>query len=78
MSVWSENQSKLLSECVSKGPLTVGGDGRADSPGHSAMYGSYGIIDLSSNTAIHIELVQVSICLCSYCLVIYLSVITEQ
>ena len=61
LSVWTENQSKLLSECVSKGPLTVGGDGRADSPGHSAKYGSYGIIDLSSDKVIHIELVQVSI-----------------
>ena len=71
VSVWNENQSKLLSECVSKGPLTVGGDGRADSPGHSAKYGSYGIIDLCSNKIIHIELVQVSICLCSYCLVLY-------
>ena len=71
VSVWDENQSKLLSECVFKGPLTVGSDGRADSPGHSAEYGSYGIIDLSSNKVIHIELVQVNICLCSYCLVLY-------
>ena len=46
---------------MSKGPLTVGGDGRVDSPGHSAKYS---IIDLSSNRVIHIELVQVNICLC--------------
>ena len=60
VSVWNDNQSVILSECVSKGPLTVGGDGRADSPGHSAKYGSYGIMDLTSNKVIHIELVQVS------------------
>ena len=67
VSVLGENQSNLLSDCVSKGPLTVGGDGRVDSPGHSAKYGSYGIIDLSSNKVIYIELVQVSICLCRNC-----------
>lgn len=26
--------------------LTLGGDGRADAPGHSAKYGSYGLLDL--------------------------------
>ena len=31
LSVWNEKQSTLLSVCVSKGPLTVGGDRRADS-----------------------------------------------
>ena len=39
---------------MSKGLLTVGGDGRADSPGYSAKYGCYGIIDMSSNKVIHI------------------------
>ena len=61
LSVWNESQTSLLSECVSNGPLTIGGDGRADSPGYSAKYGSYGVIDLSSNNVIHIELVQVYI-----------------
>ena len=59
VSVWTEKQSKLLTDCTSKGPLTIGGDGRADSPGHSAKYGSYGIIDLGTNKVIHLELVQV-------------------
>ena len=61
LSVWNEKKSTLLSECVSKGPLTctVGGDGRADSPVYSAKYGSYRVIGLSSNKVIHIELVQV-------------------
>ena len=39
--------------------LSVGGDGRADSPGHSAKYGSYGLIDLDTNKVIHVQLVQV-------------------
>ena len=29
--------------------LILGVDGRADSPGHSAKYGSYSIIDLNKN-----------------------------
>ena len=61
LSVWKTKQQKLLAQCRSLGtPLSVGGDGRADSPGHSAKYGSYGIIDLTINKVIHVELVQVS------------------
>ena len=60
LSVWETKQQKLLTECRSRGtPLSIGGDGRADSPGHSAKYGSYGIIDLDTDKIIHIELVQV-------------------
>ena len=40
--------------------LTLGGDGRADTPGHSAKYGSYGLLDLDLMLVVHIELVQVS------------------
>ena len=49
-----------LDQCRATGvPLTIGGDGRADSPGHSAKYGSYGIIDLDTNEVIDIQLIQV-------------------
>ena len=61
ISVWKEQQVALLGNCTSKGPIIIGGNGRADSPGHSAKYGSYGIIDLETNKVIHIELVQVRI-----------------
>ena len=40
-------------------PLITGGDGRADSPGHSAKYESYSVIDLRTNKVLHIDLVQV-------------------
>lgn len=60
ISVWKHKQQNLLAECVSRDSLlAIGGDGRADSPGHSAKYGSFGIIDLSTNKVLHIELVQV-------------------
>ena len=55
--VWKHSQQELLSKCRS--PVVIGVDGRADSPGHSAKFGSYGIIDMNTNKVIHIELVQV-------------------
>ena len=54
--IWNIEQPTLLSEC--KSPLSIGGDGRVVSPGHSAKYGSYGIIDLNTNKVLHIELVH--------------------
>ena len=42
-------------------PLTVGGDGRADSPGHSAKYGSYSLLDLDYMVVIDVQLVQVCV-----------------
>lgn len=60
ISVWSQEQSRLLAQSKAQSTsLSIGGDGRADSPGHSAKYGSYGIIDLNTNKVLHIELVQV-------------------
>ena len=38
----------------------IGGDGRADSPGHSAKHVSYGIIELTTNKVIDMHLVQVT------------------
>ena len=31
-------------------PLSLGGDGRSDGPGHSAKFGSYTLMDLEHNT----------------------------
>ena len=39
--------------------VVLGGAGRADSPGHSAKYGSYTMVELQSNKVIDIQLVQV-------------------
>ena len=41
--------------------VIIGGDRRADSPGDSAKYGSYSIIDLETDKVVHIELVQVTL-----------------
>ncbi|XP_065068372.1 uncharacterized protein LOC135693741, partial [Rhopilema esculentum] len=38
--------------------LVLGGDARMDSPGHSAKYGSYSLMDLGTNKVIDLQLVQ--------------------
>ena len=61
LTVWAAEQSRLLAECKAHdSSLSIGGDGRVDSPGHSAKYGLYALIDLDTNKVIHIELVQVN------------------
>ena len=63
-SVWKQSQASLIDfmkECDHR--LVLSGDGRADSPGHSAKYGSYTMLELSCNKVIHFSLVQVSLSL---------------
>ena len=58
--IWLRDQEKLLSTLKkNKVKLQVGGDGRADSPGHSAKYGTYSLIELSCNKIVDFQLVQV-------------------
>ncbi|XP_064631010.1 uncharacterized protein LOC135489542 [Lineus longissimus] len=57
--VWSKEQHALLVDVKeSDAPLVVGGDGRSDTPGHSAKYGSYSLMDLDNKKIIAMELVQ--------------------
>jgi solute carrier family 8 (sodium/calcium exchanger) len=39
--------------------VVLGGDGRADTPGHSAKYGTYSMVDLDEGVVVDIQLVQV-------------------
>lgn len=58
--IWNEHQTELFKELSrEKRPLILGGDGRADSPGHSAKYGSYTTMELKKKVVLDIELVQV-------------------
>lgn len=41
------------------GGIVCGGDGRADSPGHSAKYGTYTMMELRKKAVIDIQVVQV-------------------
>ncbi|XP_040065676.1 uncharacterized protein LOC8030003 isoform X2 [Ixodes scapularis] len=55
--VWSQEQAALLDQAKNR-PLKLAGDGRADSPGFSAKYGTYSVLDLDTNKIVHFELVQ--------------------
>lgn len=47
---YKDYQSALLNDIKNKGKqLTLGGDGRCDSPGHPAKYGNYTLMDLEEN-----------------------------
>uniref|UniRef100_A0A672JS93 Uncharacterized protein n=1 Tax=Sinocyclocheilus grahami TaxID=75366 RepID=A0A672JS93_SINGR len=48
----------MLEELKQSKTVSLGGDMRADSPGHCVKYGSYSMMDLSTNTIVDIQLVQ--------------------
>ncbi|KAG0416064.1 hypothetical protein HPB47_006740 [Ixodes persulcatus] len=52
-----KHQLELFTAAAGK-QLTIAGDGRADSPGHSAKYGTYTMLDVDSNKILHVETVQ--------------------
>ncbi|KAJ8017869.1 hypothetical protein HOLleu_44465 [Holothuria leucospilota] len=58
-STWLKEQSSLISSLQGK-PISIVGDGRCDSPGYSAKYCSYTLMDIESEKVIDFELVQVS------------------
>ena len=41
-------------------PLVLAGDGRCDSPGHNAKYGTYSVMEVTTEKIVHFSLVQVS------------------
>ena len=43
----------------SEAPLVLGGDATCDSPGHSAKFGSYTLMDLNTSKIVDLQLVQV-------------------
>lgn len=57
-SVYELKHTALISS-LSNQHLVLAGDGRADSPGHSAKYGTYSILEMSCNKIIDFKLVQV-------------------
>jgi solute carrier family 8 (sodium/calcium exchanger) len=50
--VWNKFQNRYLWQAL---------EGRADTPGHSAKFGSYGILDLDLIMVVDIQLVQVNL-----------------
>ncbi|RXN16500.1 hypothetical protein ROHU_027486 [Labeo rohita] len=55
---WKKEQEDLVKNLCEADKVIIGGKMRADSPGHSAKYGSYTTMDLQNNLIIDIQLVQ--------------------
>ena len=60
---WKKYQSRLLEQLKNK-EVVLAGDGRHDSMGHSAKYGTYTMFCCTIGLIIHIVLVQVCMLLC--------------
>lgn len=60
--VWSNNQKDYVNSVVARNPSVVlAGDGRCDSPGYFAKYGSFNVMDLQEGVVVDVQLVQVSL-----------------
>ncbi|KAG0430163.1 hypothetical protein HPB47_022947 [Ixodes persulcatus] len=55
--VWRAAQQALIDSLRGR-PLRLAGDGRSDSPGFSALYGTYSLLETTVNRIIHLELVK--------------------
>ena len=64
--LWKERQAWLISALQADDEEVVcGGDGRADSPGRSAKFGTYTMMELKKKVIIDIQIVQVCLLLIS-------------
>ncbi len=60
LSAWAEEQATLIDELQDMdGGLIITCDGRCDTPGHSAKFGSYIDIEIRIRKIIDIQIVQV-------------------
>lgn len=65
LQVWKNYQGAYIEEVQETGrAVRLGGDGRADTPGHCAMFGSYTLMNLEENKVVDMQLVQVFIFSC--------------
>ena len=57
---WEREQSRVINTLKDRvEPVTLAGDGRCDSPGHSAKYGTYTMLDVSTNQVVDFKVVSV-------------------
>ena len=63
VNVWKDHQQGLVQQLKEEyqGEVVLSGDGRSDSPGHCAKYGSYTVIEQQINKVLDIQHVQVSL-----------------
>lgn len=56
--IFEQEQRLMVNGLPGDEKLVIGGDGRADSPGHSAKYGSYCMMDMKRKKILDVQLVQ--------------------
>ena len=57
---WEKEQTRLINTLKDwVEPVTLAGDGRCDSPGHSAKYGTYTMLDVASDQVVDFKVVSV-------------------
>ena len=57
---WRKNQAEVVKKLKQTKNVDLCGDGRWDSPGYSAKYGTYTLMDEKSNLIVEFSLVQVT------------------
>ena len=58
--LWSNFQNDYFGDVIQSGRAVVlGRDRRSDTPGHSAKFGSYTVLDLDDGIVADIQLIQV-------------------
>lgn len=61
-----DSEQATLLQDIHNRPVVLGGDARCDSPGYSAKYGSYTLMDLVTKKIVDFQLVQVCMSILSY------------
>ena len=57
---WAKEQQNTLWQVKMKGAVSLNGDGRCDSPGHNAKYGTYTLLYDNTGKITAFSIVQVS------------------
>ena len=57
---WDKEKNSVIASLKSSGPVTLIGDGRCDSPGHSAKYGTYTFMSADSGKVVDTVVVPVT------------------
>ena len=65
--VWGHFKEVYITKMLERDrPLTLGGDGRADTPGHCAKFGTYTMLDLDMMMVVDVQMIQVDFFLADY------------
>ncbi|CAM4642972.1 unnamed protein product [Leuciscus chuanchicus] len=55
---WNRDQLHIISQLQQQGKVPLAGDMRADTPGHSAEFGSYTLMHVETNKMLDLQLIQ--------------------